>query len=536
MMFTHRTRAGAAALAAFAILAAALPAGAAALPAGAAALPAGAAALPAGAAARPAGGDPLGRFSRQSPAWHSCVRGPEDAPGKELEAVGGRCAEVTVPLDYARPGGRTLTVAVARVPATDTAHRAGTLVVNEGGPADPVIENLTARRAAMKDVGARYDLVGVDPRFTGRNTSLDCGWTTASYFRWAGTDRAGFDRMAAFERDLATRCREQAGDLLPYASTRNAARDMDLVRGVLGERRISYLGISYGTYLGEVYTAMFPGRTDRVVLDGVHEPGRLAPWPIHGTEQAHDDALRDWADRAAAHHGTYGLGGTADAVLATVARIQTAAVERPLTVGTYRLDQHVVPLLLLASLGDDTARGDAYVAGMVRTLRQAAGTGRAEPDELLAELLPELLTAKGSPYGSTQTAYLCADTPGPRDVEVFRRAVERSRARHPLFGPLLNDVTPCAFWTPSRERPTVVDNDVPALLLNATGDPRVPYATARAMRARWHSSRLVIVEGSFRHGVYGAYGNACVDDTVNAYLADGRLPGADRTCVVVPEK
>ncbi len=464
--------------------------------------------------------------------WKTCTRGPDDDTGKALDRAGAQCADLTVPLDYASPGGRTIGIAVARLRAADPAHRIGTLLYNMGGPADPAIESLPAVGAAMGETARRYDIVGVDPRFTGRNTPLNCGWRTETYFRSAGSDRAGFERMRAFERGLAEQCRDRAGALLPYVSTRNAARDMDAVRAALGERRISFYGVSYGTYLGEVYTAMFPGRTDRVVLDGVHDPSRLAPWAEYGTEQVNEDALRHWAGWAAAHDRTYGLGATADAVLATLDGIQAAAVRRPLSIGAYRVDRHVAPLFDYAVLGDDTEEGDALIAGVFRTLKQAADTGHAEPDAFLTAFLAATLTGDGSSYGSTQTAYLCADTPGPRDTEVHWRAIERTRARHPLFGPILNNVTPCSFWPRPKEQPiTTVHNNIPALMVNTTGDPRVPYSEARQMHARWPASRLVTVTGSYRHGVYGTdYGDACVNDTVNGYLATGRLPTADLRC------
>ena len=106
-------------------------------------------------------------------------------------------------------------------------------------------------------------MVGVDPRFVGRSTPLDCHWPTGSAFRSAGVDRAGFDRNTGFAKDLAERCRRHAGDVLPYVTTRNTARDLDVIRAALGERRISYLGYSYGSYVGEVYTTLFPGRVER---------------------------------------------------------------------------------------------------------------------------------------------------------------------------------------------------------------------------------------------------------------------------------
>jgi len=231
---------------------------------------------------------------------------------------------------------------------------------------------------------------------------------------------------------------------------------------------------------------MFPGRTDRVVLDGVHDPSRLAPWAEYGTEQVNEDALRHWA------------GSTLDG-------IQSAAVRRPLAIGPYRVDRHVAPLFEYAVLGDDTEEVDALIAGVLRTLKQAADTGHAEPDAFLTAFLAAALTGDGSAYGSTQTAYLCADTPGPRDTEVHWRAIERTRARHPLFGTLLSNVTPCSFWPRPKEQPiTTVHNNIPALMVNATGDPRVPYSGARQMHARWPASRFVTVTGSHRHGVGGS--------------------------------
>ncbi|GAA2912321.1 hypothetical protein GCM10011428_28780 [Streptomyces violaceus] len=184
---------------------------------------------------------------------------------------------MTVPLDYSDPGGRTITVAISRIRATDTDRRVGPLLLNGGGPGGAV-----ARRPAVGaqgDEGRRRTL-----RRGGRRPPIHRPQHTAELpladrlgVARAGADRAGFDRMTAFAKDLAERCRGNAGDVLPHATTRNTARDMDVVRAALGERRISYLGYSYGSYLGEVYTTMFPGRTDRVVLDGVIDPDRYGP-------------------------------------------------------------------------------------------------------------------------------------------------------------------------------------------------------------------------------------------------------------------
>nr|WP_203615603.1 alpha/beta hydrolase [Streptomyces sp. SID13726] len=491
-------------------------------------------ALPATALPAQAAPDPLARYHHQSLDWKSCVLGPDDATGKELEQAGARCADVTVPLDYSDPGGRTITVAISRIRATDTAHRVGPLLLNGGGPGGRTIGDPPWVRQAMQDVGARYDVVGVDPRFVGRSTPLDCHWPTGSAFRSAGVDRAGFDRMTTFSQDLAQRCRQHAGDVLPYVTTRNTARDLDVIRAALGERRISYLGYSYGSYLGEVYTTMFPGHTDRVVLDGVIDPDRYSPRLLRGTEKANRHALEGWASWAAARDTTYGLGRTRGAVLATVDHVRAAATRAPLRLGTHRVDEHTVPLVVFNGLSQDNDAAYGDFAQGVRDMLRAADGHRVTPSPWLAEALTFMLTGADSHYGSVQMAIVCGDIAAPRDPEVYWRDIQHARVRDALFGPVTNNLTPCAFWNPPSERPTTIRRDLPALLVNATGDPRTTYEGATAVRRTWPSSRLVTLRGADQHAVYGVYGAPCVDATVNAYLATGRLPAKDVTCGARP--
>ncbi len=487
-------------------------------------------ALPATVLPAQAASDTLARYHHQRLDWKSCVLGPDDATGKELEQAGAQCADVTVPLDYGDPDGRTITVAISRIRATDTAHRVGPLLLNGGGPGGQTLGDPPWVRKAMKDVATRYDVVGVDPRFVGRSTPLDCHWPTGSAIRSAGVDRAGFDRMAAFSQDLAQRCRQHAADVLPYVTTRNTARDLDVIRAALGERRISYLGYSYGSYLGEVYATMFPGRTDRVVLDGVIDPDRYNPRLLRGSEKANRHALQGWASWAAARDTTYGLGRTRGAVLATVDRVQAAAARTPLRLGDHRVDEHIVPLIVFNGLSQDNDAAYGDFAQGVRDMLRAADGHRVTPSPWLAEVLEFMLTGADSHYGSVQTAILCGDKAAPRDPEVYWRDIQRARPQDPLLVPVTHNLNPCAFWDPPRERPTTVRDDLPALLVNATGDPRTTYDGATAVRRTWPSSRLVTLRGADQHAVYGVYGTPCVDATVNTYLATGRLPATDITC------
>ncbi|MCQ8771597.1 alpha/beta hydrolase [Streptomyces telluris] len=475
----------------------------------------------------------LDRYYQQRLDWRSCIKGPDDTTGRDLEKAGAQCADVTVPLDYADPRGRTITVAISRLKATDTRRRVGPLLINFGGPGGPALGDPPEMRKAMKDVGARYDIIGMDPRSVGRSTPLDCNWPVGHSIYSAGADRESFDRQVALHKDLAAKCRAANASLLPHISTRNTARDMDVIRGALGERKISYLGYSYGTYLGTVYTQLFPGRYDRMVLDGAIDPRRYNPRLLRGVEKENEQALADWAAWAAKRHDAYGLGRTRAQVLATVDRVVNASA-RGLTVGTgsdsFRLDATQVPTLIFGALSSDTDSARAEFGDQVSTMAKAADNRPAPLSPEFKKTLQEMLTSKNSQYGSAQTAILCGDGAAPRDPEVYWRDIERSRAAHPLFGPLTNNIGPCAFWDRPREEPTRVQHDAAALIVAATGDTRTDYEGGRALHGMLPGSKLITVKGANQHGVYLEYGNACVDREVNAYLATGELPAGDRTC------
>lgn len=482
-----------------------------------------------------AAGSGLDRYYRQRLAWGTCVKGPDDTMGHDLEKAGVQCADVTVPLDYTAPGGRTITVAISRLKATDTRHRIGSILLNNGGPGGTALDSPPHIRKAMKEVGPRYDIIGFDPRFVGRSTPLDCGWSVGTSILAAGLSRASFERQVTFQKGLADKCRATNASLLPHISTRNTARDMDVIRGALGERKISYLGYSYGTYLGTVYTQMFPGRFDRTVLDGALAPDDYGPRLLRGAEPENERALSDWAAWAARRNGTYGLGRTRAEVLATVRSVVAASARGPLTVGTapevFRLDDTQVPSLLIGGIADD---GDAQRAALGEQLSVLAKAADGRPTRLspqFAKALRTMLTGEDAQSAMVQSAIICGDKPAPRDPERYWRDIERSRAGHALFGPLTNNIGPCAFWDRPREEPTRVHRDAPALIVAATGDPRTTYKSSLALHGLLPSSKLITLKGANRHALYGEYGNACVDGKVNRYLATGKLPKGDQTCV-----
>ncbi|MEU8889973.1 alpha/beta hydrolase [Streptomyces sp. NPDC048442] len=476
----------------------------------------------------------LDRYYNQRLGWGSCSKGPDDTMGRDLDKAGVQCADVTVPLDYAAPRGRTITVAISRLKATDTRHRIGSILLNNGGPGNTALQSPPEFHAWMKETGPRYDIVGFDPRFIGRSTPLDCGLPVGTNLFSAGLGRASFERQVALQKDLAAKCRATNAAVLPHVTTRNTARDMDVVRGALGERKISYFGYSYGTYLGTVYTQMFPGRTDRMVLDGAIDPRKFGPRLLQEAVGENERALADWAGWAAARHTTYGLGRTRAQVLATIDRIIEKSARGPLAVGTgpdtFRLDDTQTPFVLLAGLDSDTDMSRASLGEHVSVLNKAAGGQPTTLSPQFAGLLRLVTTGEQSHMASAQTAVICGDVAAPRDPEVYWRDIERSRAAYPRFGAMNNNIGPCAFWDRPREKPTQVKHDAKALIVSATGDPRTAHKGAVALHGLLPSSKLITVKGANRHAIYGLYENACVDNHVNRYLATGKLPADDGTC------
>ncbi|GAA2912327.1 hypothetical protein GCM10011428_28790 [Streptomyces violaceus] len=215
-------------------------------------------------------------------------------------------------------------------------------------------------------------------------------------------------------------------------------------------------------------------------------------------------------------------------MLAAVDRVRKASARTPLRLGDHRLDEHVMPMVVFNGLSqhNDAAYGD-FAQGVRDMLRASQGQ-RVTPSPWLAGVLEFTLTGTDSPYGSAQTAILCGDGTAPRDPEVYWRDVQRGRAQDPLFAPVTHNINPCAFWDRPRERPTTIRDDLPPLLVNATGDPRTDHEGARTVRGMWPSSRLVTLSGADQHAVYGVYGERASTTHGQRVPRDGPPAGEGR--------
>jgi pimeloyl-ACP methyl ester carboxylesterase len=472
----------------------------------------------------PASADPvddvpvgLTSFYHQRLHWKPC----NDAM---LDGAGAQCTGVVVPLDYTRPDSRTLTVAISRIPATDPARRRGIMLSNPGGPGGPGLSMMADLRDRLTpDVRARYDLVGMDPRGIGRSDRMNCGLPLPTMLFSAGFDAFGYARDATLAAAFAASCLAPDPEKARFITTRNSARDMDVIRSAFGERALNYFGDSYGTYLGAVYMQMFPQHSDRFVLDSALDPDRYWLGAYQDMGAVNEAALDDWAIWAARRDADYHFGRTGPQVRAFVEDMIRRAATHPVIGNDYLIDEHTVPMMLLSQLTDP--RKNASLAEVVRTIADAVSGLPVDMERLKAKISgPVPLEAAG------MAAVQCGDKAAPRDLGWYQRNIESVRATQPVFGAFANNITACAFWPDPIEPPTAVHNPTPALILQATRDTRTAYQEAVALHHDLTASRMVTLADTRVHGVLHSGLSHCVNDIVDTYLRDGTLPGTDRTC------
>ncbi|OKK03447.1 hydrolase [Streptomyces sp. CB03234] len=462
----------------------------------------------------------LKQYVHQKPRWKRC-----DAQSPAAF----QCATLKVPLDYGRPGGKQIDIAVSRMKASSAQERRGVLLLNPGGPGGPGLDMpLYLGSVLPAAVKKQYDLIGFDPRGVGRSTPVGCGLTDDERDWQRPYKAATFAKDVKWARTVAEKCRARAGAALPHLTTRNTARDMDVIRGVLGEKKISYLGYSYGTYLGAVYTQMFPRRADRFVLDSAVDPQRVWRGMIQVWAEGAEPAFTRWSEWTARRHATYRLGDTPAKVRKTFWDLVAQADRTPID-----LDGTLMT-------GDDIRAERAvffYVrsaAERVAELKRAASGEKPAPSpdrgSSPSPVPPAFARAVPADNGDASFwAVVCADTRAwPRDPEQYRRDAIRDKVRYPLYGDFASHIKPCAFWKNGSEPATTVDNKVGALILHNEWDSQTPLASGQGLRRSMKGSRMVTVLGGEGHGIYGS--TSCADKTATVYLTTGRLPAKDLTC------
>ncbi|MFD0314898.1 alpha/beta hydrolase [Streptomyces flavalbus] len=441
------------------------------------------------------------------------------------------CASVSVPLDYARPGGPRIEVAVSRIRSERPEARRGVLLLIPGGPGGTSMDDPSGKGQRLpQEVRDAYDLVGFAPRGNAPSTPVDCGLDpadlAASRLRpWPAPDGSVTGNLETARR-MSDACARNGGELIRHISTRNEARDIDRVRIALGERKLSAWGVSYGSYVGAVYGEMFPRRTDRVVLDSNPYPdpvGVQRSW-LAAFATGVEDVFPDFARWAAAPGNPDRVARSADQVRPLVLRLAERLDREPLPWPGHNppvLDGNELRQVMLNSLYEPAGYPE-----LARTIRAAQrGTAPAAPPAPPEELLQNV-TAAGA-------GTICNDAAWPRTAADYQADVTASRAAHPLTAGMPHNAMVCAAWPyPPKEPPTRITDRGPSnvLLIQNARDVATPLSGALKLRAALGQRAVMVTMDSTGHDAYLGNGNACGDRAVSRFLATGERPAADLYC------
>ncbi|WP_130796668.1 alpha/beta hydrolase [Streptomyces otsuchiensis] len=481
-------------------------------------------------------------ISQQRLRWESCegptvAQGGGPAPGELPDGTPWQCATLTVPLDYEEPEGETIPVALVRAASSgDAGDRIGSLIFNFGGPGGSGVFTLPLLADDYEELRGGYDLVSFDPRGVGESAGVVCLDDEASdrLDQEAGAvprDEEQEERYTELAAEYVAACEANSGELLPHLTTANTARDMDLLRHVLGDSSLSYYGASYGTELGGVYANLFPEQVGRAVFDAVIDPtadfvdGALLQ--ASGFQLALENYMADCATQLAEECPT-GEGG-AEGTDALVEFLDGLA-EEPLEAGGDRALTEQLGLLGIVAMLYDEETWQYLSMGLTQAMHEKDG-------ELLLAFA-DMYNGRDDEgrYSNQQDAHAairCADVTGQRDraaIDEHRDAFEEAS---PVFGPyLLWSLNGCEGWPVdgSYEFPEVsAEGAAEILLIGTTGDPATPYeGTERMQQQLGDGVGVLITFDGEGHGAYGK--DPCINDAVEEYLLSGMIPQNGLVC------
>jgi pimeloyl-ACP methyl ester carboxylesterase len=453
----------------------------------------------------PAGKGP-GRYQGQPVSWRPCSEGLQ-------------CAQVLVPLDYARPDGTAITLALAKRPATGS-NRRGSLFINPGGPGGSGVGYVSYfRNTGLED----YDIVGFDPRGVAGSTPVTCRDTDLAgllSMDVSPDDPAEQDALVEADRQFGAGCLERSGPLLQHISTVEVARDLDLLRGLVGDERLNFFGASYGTQVGATYATLFPRQVGRMVLDGAVN---ITQQPSVSQAEGFDRALTAFADWCADRNCS--LGRTREEVLAAVQGFVTRLDGQSLRVGQRELTQQLGVAGIVYVLYASAEEYKYLLLALDNAINKGDGTVLLR----LADQLSER-NAKGE-YGQLNFAFpavRCLDEPD-RGVQGEIDLARAAAAQAPVLGPVIGPDLVCALWpVPAvAQRRLEGAGAAPIVVLGNTGDPATPYEYAVSMAQQLKSGVLVTYRGQ-GHTSYGK--SECVQRLVVGYFAQGTVPEDGTTC------
>ncbi|MFC5850604.1 alpha/beta hydrolase [Streptomyces chlorus] len=492
-----------------------------------------------GAAAIPAVPAALGE---QKLDWAACpapsaAQGGGEKPEDMPDGTTWQCATMKAPLDYAKPDGRTIDIALVRARAAkDSGKKSlGSLVFNFGGPGGSGVPMLPAFAAdEYLELHKRYDLVSFDPRGVGNSAGVKC-LDDKAMDAWMAQDSTPDD--AAEEKALTTggsvyarACKSNSGGVLEYVGTQEAARDLDLMRQVLGDDKLNYFGISYGTQLGGVYAHLFPKNVGRTVFDAVVDPTEDFAAGLLGQTEGFEGALQNFLKDCVKQEKCFFEGKDPAQGEKEITELLGSLDAKPLPAE----DEDRVLTQSQAFTGIITALYSQDSWSWLSLALEAAKKGEGGGLLWLADSYSER-TPDGSYANSSfaNTAVNCADYKDRFTVEDVRGRLPEFRKASPVFGDMMAwGLLACTDWSVEGQASTVdvkADGAGPVLVIGNTGDPATPYEGAKKMAdelGRGVGVHLT-VEGE-GHGTYGV--NKCLTKIVDKYLLEGAVPRNDTVC------
>lgn len=481
---------------------------------------------PGGSVGAPKGDIPKGleKFYKQKVSWAPCK---DDAKMQ--------CADVKVPLDYKKPGGKAITVAMAKVPAKG-GKPMGSLFINPGGPGSSGIEMAShVDLAVSKDVMSKYDIIGFDPRGVGSSTPIDC-IDERELGKILDSDidtltGAGRKARKAQARQIAKGCKEKSGELLAHVGTESAARDMDVMRGLVGDKKLNYLGFSYGTELGGAYADLFPKKVGRMVLDGAVDPQldflRSAYEQVLGYEKSFE-RYAEWCVKA----GNCPLGSSVDAAKKKMRALLDQARATPFKTSDSNrpLNRAMLRSSVTAFLADDRTWSVLNQA-FDQLIKQNDGS-------LFLKAFDAISRREGDKFKNNKRgaywAINCADYRQESEADYLKYAKKLKREA-PAIG-TFSEYDSIAFYMcaefPHRPKsnpgPYTAKGSAPIVVIGTKYDPATPHHWAQTLHKSLSNSVLLTLEGDGHTG-YGK-GTSCIDSAVDKYLLTGEVPKDGLDC------
>ncbi|MCX5092740.1 alpha/beta hydrolase [Streptomyces sp. NBC_00365] len=479
-------------------------------------------------------------LTAQKLSWKDCPapsesEGGGNAPSPLPGGTQWQCATMKAPLDWADPKGATIGIALIRARTSgDQSKRIGSLIFNFGGPGGSGVTTLPAFGEDYTKLRTRYDLVSFDPRGVGRSAGVKCEDDSQLdvFFQQDATpdDPAEQKNLLNNTKAFNAACEKNSGRTLPHVPTTDAARDMDLMRQVLGDAKLHYFGISYGTELGGVYAHLFPKHVGRAVFDAVVDPTQNPEQSALGQARGFQLALDNFAADCTSKTEPCPIGDTPQDVKDRIAKLLKDLDSKPIP--------GVFPRQLTQTEATNGIAQALYSKDFWEYLTEGLDQAYSGDGKVLM-LLSDSMNGrnKNGQYSNLVAANIsinCVDEKPRYTVSDVQAGLPAFRAASPLFGDFLAwGMLSCTDWAVpgAADHPDVsAVGAAPILVVGNTGDPATPYQGAKKMVDAL--GKGVGVELTYKGQGHGAYdsGNKCVHDAVNGYLLNGTVPPAGTVC------